>query len=46
MIDFAADTTVVVQVLLEYAVTAILPAVKPTMLTMIEKPSYQNKFKV
>ena len=46
MIDFAADTTVMVQVLLDYAVTVILPAVRPTMLTTIGNTSYQNKFKV
>jgi hypothetical protein len=46
MIDFAADTTVVVQVWLDYAVTAILPAIRPTMLIMIGNTSYQNKSKV
>jgi hypothetical protein len=33
MIDFAVDTTVAVQVLLAYAVTAIFSAARPTMLT-------------
>jgi hypothetical protein len=46
MMDFAVDTTVVVQVLLDYApVTAMPPTVRPTMLTMIGNTSYLNKFK-
>jgi hypothetical protein len=42
MIDFAVDTTVAVQVLLAYAVTAIFPAARPTMLTMSGNISYLN----
>jgi hypothetical protein len=46
MINFVVNTTVLVQVLLNYAVTAKPPAVRPAMLTMIESTSYQNQFKV
>jgi hypothetical protein len=42
MIGFAVDTTVAVQVLLAYAVTAIFPAARPTMLTMSGNISYLN----
>jgi hypothetical protein len=42
MIDFAVDATVTDQALLDYAVTAIPSAVRPTMLTMIGNASYLN----
>jgi hypothetical protein len=42
MIDFAVDTTVAVQVLLAYAVTAIFPAARPTMLTTSGNVFYLN----
>jgi hypothetical protein len=42
MINFAVDTTVAVQVLLAYAVTAIFPAARPAMLTMSGNILYLN----
>jgi hypothetical protein len=42
MINFAVNATVAVQVLLAYAVTAIFPAARPTMLTTSENIFYLN----
>jgi hypothetical protein len=42
MIGFEVDTPVAVQVLLAYAVTAIFPAARPTMLTTSGNILYLN----
>jgi hypothetical protein len=46
MIGFAVNTTVAVQLLLAYAVTAIFSAARLTMLTMSGNMLYLNSFKV